>query len=244
MKLLLTLSCVLVVAWASRECTEDTIAAYIQKNLSASCSESLKDLAPGRAIEDSQSLRSISSSSVSTVCQNSCGGLYSSWLNATCGNGPEARIVQATCLYTSDSSDAGPRCRYVFPDVTEIRPLFMDFYAKCVPNVAPVFQLEGCPEGCRSALEAIVERLGCCYQSLYNNTEFVTGFINAGFINDTIKAGILNIGKVAMWEKCNVDGPATCEDLQAAVSGESSSRYVVSYYSILLLAVMMVILPH
>ena len=235
MKLLLILSTLLAVAWASHSCTKDMIATYIQNNLSAACSESLKDLAPLRSREDGQPLRSISPSSISAVCQSGCGGLYSNWLNATCGNSPEARIVQATCLYTSDSTDAGPRCRHVFPDATKIRPLFVNFYTKCVRNAA-LFQPEGCPEGCRSVLEAIVGHLGCCYQSLYNDTTFVTGFRNAGFINDTIKTGILNIGRLAVWEECNVSGPARCEDLRATVSGEHSSHCFVSYTLIWLVA--------
>lgn len=232
--IILTLVSLLVVAGASQTCTSEEIATYKNNNLSSKCSVALNDVSV-KGLLHRQKFNIPSESSLVEVCQQSCGGLYSSWLSNTCKDNSAARIVQATCLFTSNTSPNGGRCRHLFPDVTDIRTNFIQFYDKCEPILPRRSQT--CYRGCAEVLMSIVSHLGCCYQSLYNNTEFVNGFKNSGLINDTIAAGILNMGRSTAWTACGVKTPRRCEEIQILQIAPSSCY--IHYISIALLIILL-----
>lgn len=229
----------LAFALAKNNCTTRETANFMDRNLNSKCVDALNrlELQLPPPNQNNPTLVHPSTSSLAEVCQQSCGGVYSNWLNTSCGDRYTSRMVQATCLYTAYTSTVGTRCRHAFPDAVDVRSIFVEFFNKCVP-VSSYTQAGVCPDNCRPALTNIIDKLGCCYQSLYNNTDFVTSLKNTGLINDTVSTGLLYAGTVPAWKNCDVTIPILCEMIQ--FSGAVPTVHIT--FSVSMLLVVLVLL--
>ncbi len=61
------------------------------------------------------------------------------------------------------------------------------------------------------AMNNLIGILGCCYQSLYNNTDFILHLFDIGLINQTEVMSLEYLGRVTEWDACNFDVPPMCE---------------------------------
>ena len=133
------------------------------------------------------------------ACTGECIGVFAQGLFCECGffNGGGTRSF----CYESDGQVEF--CREAFPDMLD--PEFLDNTTACLDE-----QPQGeCPTGCDTALEALAEEIGCCFQIIYNGTltEFAVLSPEARELNDLLRTPTL-------WDACNVTIPIVCPEPQ------------------------------
>ena len=100
-------------------------------------------------------------------CTDDCGGIYSKYLELPC-NGPlQAELVRLTCTATNGSATAGNVCHYASPTPNG-SPQVLTEISSC-DNVTSD---SSCTPGCRQMLNNLKAEIGCCFQNVYNNTQY------------------------------------------------------------------------
>ena len=181
-------------------------------------------------------LTPISEADLDVACQPSCQGNYSTWLRTSCGDPYTARSIDAMCECTAETNtnDIGSRCRYAFPDAFDARLLFRQIFFNCnfsLPD-ACVDNINSDPDSTNTEMtgdsqtgdpdstpdfdvcgsfRALIDPLGSCYSSLYNNSEFLTFFSASGMLNETMAATTLVLGMSPVWDLCMIDVPEICD---------------------------------
>lgn len=203
---------------AAHECSQEDKTDFMGRALTTECINALNSLEMTSLTPPPNSLV-LSAPDFTTVCQASCGGVYSTWLNSACGDPFASRAIETICLFTEDTAQVGPRCRYAFPDAVEdIRNLFEDVLTCSQQVVAST-----CPELCRVAMTNLIDRVGCCYQSLYNNTAYIHSLQDRGFINSTVAGAFTFLGRMPEWRLCDISVPPMCEEISMVIITDSSS---------------------
>lgn len=128
------------------------------------------------------------------------------------------------CEMTGETSDGiGPTCRYGFPDAFNTRSLFLELFTlcdfsdgedDCANEIGEDTANTGDSEGDDSTSTAdicrvysnVIDNLGCCYNSLYNDTEFI-GFLSAQVMNQSLAQDLINLGQSTVWDQCMIDVP-------------------------------------
>ena len=184
---------------------------YISKNLSPECTSSLSALQQDRhGGREEQTSFVPATSDLDAVCQQSCGGLYSIWLQNECRDPYSSRMVEVMCVFTAGTTNIGQRCRSAFPDAIDgLHNIFSEVLT-CGLGSDP----NSCSPRCLTAMTTLISTLGCCYQSLYNNTDFTQYLLNIGFINMTHVTSLNYLAKASEWEVCNITRPPMCEFLR------------------------------
>ena len=77
---------------------------------------------------------------------------------------------------TDGSAAVGTHCRYAVADILD--GTLLDQLFSCY-NITPN---SSCPSDCKNGLLILKALIGCCYQSIYNNTLYFTELFNAGFL--------------------------------------------------------------
>lgn len=205
-QLVLLLVCVMLRPISAVHCSSEKKEEYISNHLSKECGSGLQLLTqPGK--QASSSLFIPSPSDLDAVCQLSCAGLYSTWLRNECQDPHSSRMVEAMCIFTSGTTKIGKRCRSAFPDASDNLQSIFSNALNCGIGNSPT----SCPPNCHRAMNFLIDRLGCCYQSLYNNTDFILHLMDAGLINETYFTALKYLNKAAEWDTCNVRVPPMCE---------------------------------
>lgn len=136
---------------------------------------------------------------LTTLCQVDCAGKIAEWSAITCGNIDFATTLYFYCLPRDNSGD---RCRSAAPDLVD--PQLIVDLAQCTS-----FEDE-CPAGCAAALQRGVNLMGCCYQSVYNNTDVVEYFTTTGQLTTSDLTVINAIKRAELWNACNVTLTTFC----------------------------------
>lgn len=166
-------------------------------------------------------------SDLDTVCVQSCAGVFAEWLSSNCNDRFTARMLEGMCVFTKGTRSVGPRCRFAFPDaISDLRSDFQAVFS-CGLGASP----DSCPPACDGALNALIDQLGCCYQSLYNNTEFLRWLMVAGFTNGTAAVTAAenfgrapeNLGRAPEWNLCVDNLPPRCEVIASPPNSSSAS---------------------
>ena len=103
-------------------------------------------------------------------------------------------------LATNGTAAVGSFCYYATRDI---------IYSSLLTSLLPCYNKASCSSECFKALTDIKAR---CYQMMYNNTEYNTLLLNAGFISQhefTEYQG-LNNPINNPWIRCNIDPPPDC----------------------------------
>ena len=234
-------------------CSSERQAQFIEGSLTDECASVLQRLKyrfpppqpppPTATSSPRPTLFVPSTSDLDTACQESCSGAYSAWLRDTCEDPLTARSVDAMCVSTVETAQLGSRCRHAFPDAFNGRALFFGVFSLC--DFDP--STGNCGSGERSssanltkicpAFQNITDTLGCCYQSLYNDTSFVNYLEAEGTINETMAEILLHFGQSPLWARCEIDSPG-CESL----SSSSISHVHLAGKSALLVSIMWLIM--
>ena len=64
-------------------------------------------------------------------------------------------------------------------------------------------------------LAEVSSTLGCCYNSMLNDTEFL-GFLSAELFGEAARVGLVSIGQSSVWDVCEIDVSPACELLGSA----------------------------
>ena len=129
------------------------------------------------------------------VCINSCGGMFADFLaSENCNDTLGAVTLEVFCTPTNGGAAIGPYCRFASGDLDQT--IFNAFLA-CDNGTT-------CASGCRNALIELKSQIGCCYQNLYNNTEYLTELMNTQLLQ------LLNDPLGNPWDACNVNAPQEC----------------------------------
>ena len=76
-------------------------------------------------------------------------------------------------------------------------------------------------------IKDVTDTLGCCYQSLYNDTSFIYFFEAEGPINETVAMKLLLLGQSPLWNRCMIDVPNSCEALSSGAKPETPNILLV-----------------
>jgi hypothetical protein len=137
------------------------------------------------------------------VCIDSCGGRFADFLaSEDCNDTLGAITLEVFCTPTNGAAAIGPYCRFASGDLDQT--IFNAILA-CDSNTT-------CAVGCRDALIELKSRIGCCYQNLYNNTEYLTELLNTPFFSQFIfdRLQLLNDPLGNPWDACNINAPQEC----------------------------------
>ena len=155
-RLTLVLLCAVLRYSLADRCTSEKKEEYIS-NLSRDCTFGLIAL-QHHIGKDSSDYFVPTTSDLDTVCQLSCGGVYSAWLRNDCEDPYSSRMVEAMCVFTSGTTNIGKRCRSAFPDASNnLRSIFSEVLTCGIGN-SP----KSCPPNCRVAMNNLIDTLGCC----------------------------------------------------------------------------------
>ena len=137
------------------------------------------------------------------VCIDSCGGMFADFLaSENCNDTLGAITLEVFCTPTNGGAAIGPYCRFASGDLDQT--IFNAILA-CDNGTT-------CASGCRNALIELKSRIGCCYQNLYNNTEYLTELLNTQFLPQFAfdRLQLLNDPLGNPWDACNVNAPQEC----------------------------------
>ena len=141
---------------------------------------------------------------VDYTCTDECGGEYANYLENVCKDELGAESAQVFCTPTGGMAAIGSYCYYAVGDMLD--PTLQTTLSLCYSAVP-------CSEECKNALLHIKSKIGCCYQTVYNNTVYNSLLFDAGFITqkEFNEYQDLNDPVTNPWIRCNIDPPENCE---------------------------------
>ena len=143
---------------------------------------------------------------LANVCNNECGGVYSSFLKSTCNDQLGAESLRIYCTPTNGSATVGNYCRFAVGDI--LNTSFLDDLSLCGNSSLD----SPCSSGCRATLLRLKRQVGCCYQSIYNNTMYNRELLNAGYLTPSQFTGLQQLSNpyVNPWSLCEIEPPKIC----------------------------------
>ena len=139
--------------------------------------------------------------SLRVFCSEDCGGAMVEFSTVNCRNLDFAARLRLLCLPRETGED---RCSSIFPTLLDNREVLISNLSSCSG-----FNTE-CPVGCANALMTVVSQFGCCYQSVYNNTDVINMFQQEGSLTAGERQVFQDISQSSLWEACNVTLTAPC----------------------------------
>lgn len=182
-------------------CTQDDIDVFAERELSASCQTSLLEFYVNPEAPSDEILEE--------VCSEGCGGAFAEFYDETCQAAAASTYLRAYC-YRSPNAEVGSYCRQAVGAQFENAPFFVEVGARCLIPFDPA---DGCPVGCAEALQELSSQLGCCYQTIYNDTTILDLFTLQDLIDfgERIFFGGVG-GSQATWDICQVPLVEKCTE--------------------------------
>lgn len=157
---------------ASCSCSRQEKMDYVHNNLEPEC----RNVVALVALDKDPELNGLD---FALACTSSCLGKYTSWLLAGCNDTFAAHLAQVACLESTDvRTNAISRCRQFFPDVAHDL-VFVDTNP-CGPFLSS--DRINCVSGCSVPLNNLINTIGCCFQSIYNDSSVITSLAEEGFL--------------------------------------------------------------
>ena len=141
------------------------------------------------------------------VCNDNCGGVYSKYLESPCNDPPAAEFFRITCTPTNGSASIGDLCHYALPSVMD--PQLLSELSSCDNETSN----SSCTPGCRETLIKLKTRIGCCFQTVYNNTMYDSQqFLNNGFLTQSQYTSLQKLTNLDTnpWDICAIEPPQSC----------------------------------
>ena len=144
---------------------------------------------------------------LTNVCTKVCGEMYANFLEIFCNDKFTANSLRVSCTPTHGSAAMGDYCRFALADILDISVL--DALFSCYNFTMEVL----CVEDCRAALLDLKTQVGCCYQSIYNNTLYFSHLYEAGFITLDEYNAVHDLNNPAHnpWVLCDIKPPKRCD---------------------------------
>ena len=167
-------------------------------------------------------------------CTQECGGIIASSLRTHCSDTYFTNGFYYFCLGTNNSAIVGSRCRYAFPPQYNLT----SYLIKCVSAAT---EETSCPEGCSQVLEMISADIGCCYNSIYNNTaHFPILAEDETVLEEPTDAQFRIVAKPQFWSSCGVNlppGPCTNEGFVLTETSAAKGKLSLSFTSFIVVLV-------
>ena len=170
-------------------CPAHEVTQYQQCNLDSRCAYGLSSL----------SLGSINDQTLMAVCTENCAGNLANWLENECSDTFGAAYLYYACLQTR-RAQVGRYCIYSLPPVYDADEEIMAVAQAC----QRVIRQQQCHDNCALQLRNLTSELGCCYQSIYNNTEFTQEAVDNGVISSVDFNDLSVINNPMLWSLCGV----------------------------------------
>lgn len=203
------------------KCTLSEEAEFIQSKLEPKCQNKLSVLKVNS---------SLSAVNLDSICTLECLGKYNKWLLQECNDEKAAEVVRLSCL-KDDTTKVNSRCRFSFPDVTGLE-IFHSF--QCATLLQNPDGNIVCSTECKEQLNALVDRFGCCFQSVYNNNNSIISLFQEGFL-DQVQVGVLKQFEMSSLLKICMDGnvPNSCSGepfsfAETEISGSTTSLFSIT----------------
>lgn len=144
-----------------------------------------------------------------TFCTVDCGKVIAKYISSSCNSLSTSSLLLISCLPMESGTD---HCRSAFPDT--IGGSDADF------SSCSNFETH-CPSSdCQSALTALVEEVGCCYETVYSDGYIIHLFVQEGLLSAEDLEVLFDLANPALWATCDVEIPSYCTG--QAFLGESS----------------------
>ena len=207
-------------------CTANKLQVFYE-GLSAVCRSSLQ-LVSDPATETTAEGRN----AYSQLCTENCGGTIVQFQKDVCHAKFESLINKIRCFETD--GNLGDRCSFSLKS-----PVAQFIITQGDSCTAFDIETRMCPAGCANALNNINEQLGCCYQSIYNNS--VLPMILEE-MNVMLPMNILDFLKMLnnpiVWEGCSVPILNPCQGDPFSKGSNGSIQFAAS--SAMLMVVLLV----
>lgn len=185
-------------------CTRDQFSRYMTR-LNTSCQRNIQ-------LTFATDILALSRINADELCAANCVGFLVDFQNNTCASSFDSVLSIMSCLVTEGS--LGDRCHSSLSYDT-IFPLISKASDACgVSN-------DSCPTGCTHALQTISSAIGCCYQSIYNNSFFLDVLYVS--VLDT-RAKFAKISSARLWEICGVPLVDQCPVLQFLIANMAQNE--------------------
>lgn len=214
----------------SSKCSDDVKMEFMRDNLGPGCRSSIELIFRADPPLDSVDF--------DPVCTTDCMGRYSNWLQNQCEDISSAKIARVACLKNA----GGTRCRYAFPDLEESS--IFSSTQQC-GSLLPSPTL--CTRNCREPLNILENIYGCCFFSIYNNSDIIMSLSEVGFLDST-KASVLSSFQTSgLLDLCQDDTtPSACSgepftDTTGPAVTDSSSKIHGHGVMILLFSVLLLV---
>jgi hypothetical protein len=137
------------------------------------------------------------------ACSTRCMGRYTEWLLAQCNDTNAANLARVACLKSEMS-----RCRNFFPDIDSIHQLvFADTSRDCGANLESV----RCTTICNNQLNRLFDTLGCCFESIYNNSAVIRSLSEEGFLLQSQQSALSQFRMSELLTECRpLPVPGAC----------------------------------
>lgn len=152
---------------------------------------------------------------VEELCQENCGGEIAMFLSETCRDPFTAMSIELSCLSTD--GEIGDQCFFALAPGIRNTPFFADAEGTCFGEPSADIT-QSCPSGCQASLLEITNQLGCCYRSIYNDTDTLDLLFIDGQITFDDRAFFNLLGTQALWDACAVPLQMPCGALELAAS--------------------------
>lgn len=142
------------------------------------------------------------------VCNANCGGILDQYLKTTCNDPLSSKLLQAYCTPTFGEAAVGTRCRFASGNL--LKPSTLSSLQPCNAT-----SNDTCPSECERALQNLVSEIGCCYQSLYNDSMLLEVQLDAGFITAQdfkMFQHLRSPNSTNMWKLCDIPVPEKCKE--------------------------------
>ena len=145
-----------------------------------------------------------------TLCRDDCGGISSQLLESSSCNDPTgAEHIRISCTPTNGSATLGDFCLHAMVHRIADTKLF-DELSLC-DNVT--FN-SSCNTGCRDTLVKIKTMFGCCFQNVYNNTNYGEPYVTIG-LGDLSRNQFNRLKNLTNpnnnpWTVCAIEPPQRC----------------------------------
>lgn len=200
----------------------------LSSSLPENCQESLF------TIVNSTALSPVLDDALDVFCTQECGGKIASALRTHCNDNYYTNGFYYFCLGTENSANVGSRCRYSFPPQYNLT----SYLVQCV-SVAT--ETTSCPEGCSQVLEMISADIGCCYNSIYNNTAYFPILAeDETILDEPTDAQFRIVASPQFWSSCGVNlppGPCTNEGFVFAEISAAESKHSLSFTSFIVVLI-------
>lgn len=183
----------------SSECSDQEKMRFIAEDLEPACQSSVQSILQVNSQLDGVDFDS--------ACTTNCMGRYADWLENVCEDAYTGKVARIACL----ESETASRCRTYFPDVAN-KILFIDT-AQCA---GPLFTSGSCTgltarSGCRASLNTLIDTLGCCFLSLYNDTNAIASLKEKSFLTAQQSDILISFHMSEVLEECiDEDIPQVC----------------------------------